>query len=208
MRQMYWRRGRAVDTGNKPGPIFLLRTPFKWDALDLRVTVKGGLMAAGREAGGWEVGKLVLSLELPQGIGRADQVVLRPLGISVLGAGCDVHVPGSGVVDLHKVQDLGQAVHLGHVAVTGARAQELVRDLVGDVPDLQRKLADDSGAIVVMNIGEEVTSGLMGVASPDFQLRSQVSDAVHNVLASGGGEIMRTAFCSQHHVPEICPYQH
>ena len=51
----------------------------------------------------WEDGELVLSLELPYGTEYSDRLVLKPLGLAVTGAGCDVQVPGRGRLNLHDI---------------------------------------------------------------------------------------------------------
>jgi hypothetical protein len=156
----------------------------------------------------WEDGKLVLSLELPYGAGYSDQFLLKPLGLSVTGVGCDVQVPGSGLVDLHQVPDPGRVVDLGQVEVTGPQAGALLGELISEAPDLREKFGSGAGAIVFMDVGDDIVTRLSNAGLSNVQLSSQLGDVINDVLGFGGGPVMRTAMCRQHRRPEICPFQH
>ena len=183
----------------------------------------------------WGDGQLVLRLELPQEPDSAGQVVLKPLGLSVTGAGCDVMVPGGGVIDLQGIADPGQEVDLGEVSVTGAQAAALMDGIVLEVPGLTDRLYVGGSAILHMDIGDDVAAQVLDAGSGDAQGQTFLGDAIRQALdvplwghggpaatdpANGyggresregwvlGEPMMRVAMCAQHHRPEICPLQH
>jgi hypothetical protein len=149
-----------------------------------------------------------MSLELPYGPGSQDLLLLRPLGMSVTGAGCEVQVPGRGRVDLHQISDPGDEIGLGHFEVTGSHARTLISKLLSDAPDLHERFDGGAGAIVFMNVGDGARSGLLHIASQDVELFGQLGDLARDVLQFRGGPALRTARCRQHNLPEICPRQH
>ena len=186
----------------------------------------------------WGDGQLVLRLELPQEPDFTGEVVLKPLGLSVTGDGCEVMVPGGSVINLQGVLDPGQAVHLGEVSVTGAQAAALMDGVVLEVPGLTQRLYVGGSAILHMDVGDDVAAQVLETGSGDAQGRTLLSDAIRQALdvplwghgrtaatdpidpiagyggrESGGGWVlgepmMRVAMCAQHNRPEICPLQH
>lgn len=183
----------------------------------------------------WGDGQLVLRLELPQEPDSTRQVVLKPLGLSVTGAGCDVMVPGGDVINLHGVADPGREVDLGEVSVTGAQAAALMDGLVLEVTGLSHRLYVGGSAILHMDIGDDVAAQVLDAGSGDAEVQTLLGDAIRQALdvplwghgrtaatdpidtyggrEGGGGWVlgepmMRVAMCAQHHRPEICPLQH
>jgi hypothetical protein len=186
----------------------------------------------------WGDGQLVLRLELPQEPDSTGEVVLKPLGLSVTGDGCDVMVPGGSVINLQGIPDPGQTLHLGEVSVTGAQAAALMDGVILEVPGLTHQLYLGGSAILHMDVGDDVAAQVLDTGSGDAQGRALLSDAIRQALdvplwghgrtaatdptegfgvgegAGGGGgwvlgePMMRVAMCAQHHRPEICPLQH
>jgi len=110
--------------------------------------------------------------------------MLKPLGLSVAGAGCDIKVPGGGVIDLHEVQDPGQDAGIGQVEVTGEQARDLLNGLVSEVPDLDDRLQVGGGAILVMDAGN-VAAQIMESGSRDARDQELLTEAIESALNSG-----------------------
>ena len=160
-------------------------------------------------ATGWGDGELVLGLDTAAGAGDVDRLVLRPLGLSVAGAGCDIQVPGIGRIDLHEVAYPSDEVDLGYVELAGQRAQHLLNHIAGDTQDLYGRLAAGTGAIVVMGVGDDIATAIGNASPGDVGMIDQLGDTIRHVIEAGQQDLVRTAYCSVHTtVPEICPLRH
>jgi hypothetical protein len=157
----------------------------------------------------WGDGELVLGLDTAVGADDVNRLVLRPLGLSVTGAGFDVQVPGIGRVDLHKVAYPSDAVDLGYVELAGERAQHLLDEIAGDPQDLYGRLGEGTGAIVVMGVGDDIATAISNASPGDIDVIDQLGDTIRDLIEAGQRDLIRTAYCSVHtSVPEICPYSH
>lgn len=130
----------------------------------------------------WGDGQLVLRLELPQEPDSTGQVLLKPLGLSVAGAGCDVMVPGGGVIDLQGVADPGREADLGEVLVTGPQAAALMDGLVAEVPGLTDRVHVGRSFILHMDIGDDVAAQVLDAGSGDADGQSLLGDVIWRAL--------------------------
>jgi hypothetical protein len=130
----------------------------------------------------WGDGQLVLRLELPQEPDSTGQVLLKPLGLSVAGAGCDVMVPGGGVIDLQGVADPGREADLGEVLVTGPQAAALVDGLVAEVPGPTDRVYVGGSFILHMDIGDDVAAQVLDAGSGDVAGQSLLGDVIRQAL--------------------------
>ena len=115
--------------------------------------------------------------------------MLKPLGLSVTGAGCDVMVPGGGVIDLQGIADPGQEVDLGEVSVTGAQAAALMDGVVLEVPGLTDRLYVGGSAILHMDIGDDVAAQVLDAGSGDAQGQTFLGDAIRQALDVPSGDM-------------------
>jgi hypothetical protein len=157
----------------------------------------------------WRTGKLVMRLRVPEDSTSPDHMLVQPLGITAGGPGVHLVIPGVGQADLRQIDREGATVDFDQIEVTGSRAHEILAEVVSSEPTIEIGSRIRADGIVVVDMGRDVRDDLPGVFHEYADVgRYDFMENFRETLESTYEPLLRMAVCSQHYVPEICPFQH